>query len=370
MIGSNARTRGADRGRRRRRDGQGVSALPAGRVLVGAGLALCLWGTPLQAQDYPPLSPPALDYFRAADERQKAGDIAGAIDAYRRAIALVPGRADLHYNLAVALDRRGDLPGALAQLQHAVELDPGYADARVYLGTLRQQQGDVAGAIREYRDALRIAPLHAGAHANLGVALKESGDLEGAIREYRRSLEIDPDGKVALHNLRIALREGEEGRKAAREDDAVSEPAERAPAPSQEGGPVARSGWRSQGGRQARARPGGAPAARSSGGTPAVSASVTKNREALLHYRVGQALEAKGDLVRARREYLEASRHDPGFAAARCGLGRVLAKTGDSRGETAALDECLRLEPGNPRAHLIRERLEELRRDGAERSAD
>lgn len=318
--------------------------------IISIALTFLLGGGSLWAQGYPPLSPQALEHFRAADALQRQGDLAGAIREYRQAIALAPNRADLRYNLGIALYLQGDQGGAIAELHQATALNPTYADAHVYLGTILHNRGDLEGAIAEYREALRVDPTHAGAHTNLGVALKTKGDLDGAIQEYQQALALNPQSAAARHNLDIALREKVERQKAS-EASSAEEPEGARPLTTDiktaAVSPVAVP-------KTAEPLP---PPPESS---PFLVSVTTENQEALFHYQLAQTLEARGDLVRAKREYQEAQKHDPRFAAAYCSLGLVLEKAGDKRGAAVQLTRCLKLASRTPQASSIRERLVRL----------
>ncbi len=57
-----------------------------------------------------------------------AGDIEGAMDAFRRVVNLEPGRASAHYNLARIAARMGDKSKAIEHFVRAVQLQPDYQD--------------------------------------------------------------------------------------------------------------------------------------------------------------------------------------------------------------------------------------------------
>ena len=57
-----------------------------------------------------------------------AGDLEGAMEAYRRALELEPGRASAHYNLARIAARMKDKPKAIEHFVKAVELQSDYLD--------------------------------------------------------------------------------------------------------------------------------------------------------------------------------------------------------------------------------------------------
>ena len=58
----------------------------------------------------------------------QAGDLAGALEAYARAIELEPSRASTHYNVARIAARMGDRGQAIDHFARAVELQPDFVD--------------------------------------------------------------------------------------------------------------------------------------------------------------------------------------------------------------------------------------------------
>ncbi len=352
----------------------------AGYLFVGIlWFLLAVGGGPVWAESPSPFPLKALEHFRKADTLQRDGDLSGAIQEYRKALALAPDRPELHYNLGIALDLQGDPQGAEAELRRTIELDPEYVDAYVYLGTVLHQRGSLGEAVALYRKALRLDPNHAGAHANLGVALKSQGDLEGAIRQYRQALALDPESTVARHNLDLALQE---------QKAKQSKQPERPPAVQRQTKELAQEGIREEEIPEAFApdapkpakasvasdlppspvsvlrtakqeRPPRSVLGRRQGEIPRVSVH-TNSPQALLHFRIGRALEAKGDLARAKREYREAQAYDPRFAAAYCRMGFLLEKEGDPRGASVYLRRCLKLAPNDPHAPRVRDRLARL----------
>lgn len=89
--------------------------------------------------------------------RQQVGELAGAIEAYRRARALETD-ATVTFNLAVALDDLGRAEEAVGAYGEALAEDPGLADAHFNLSCLYERQGDRAAALRHlisYRDLVR-----------------------------------------------------------------------------------------------------------------------------------------------------------------------------------------------------------------------
>jgi tetratricopeptide (TPR) repeat protein len=94
-------------------------------------LLFLLLSAPLVAQ-----APNAQDFerlFARALALQQAGDMLGAIDTYKAALAIVPDRADALSNLGAAYVRLGQFDDAVAQYQEALKADPANNTVRLNL---------------------------------------------------------------------------------------------------------------------------------------------------------------------------------------------------------------------------------------------
>jgi Flp pilus assembly protein TadD len=67
----------------------------------------------------------------------RRGEAKQAAALLERAIANAPPRADLHFNLALALEAAGNSGAALAQAGAALNIDPAFDPARRMMGRLR-----------------------------------------------------------------------------------------------------------------------------------------------------------------------------------------------------------------------------------------
>jgi hypothetical protein len=103
------------------------------------------------------------------------------------------------------LVRAGDLAGAAEAYRRATELDRRHATAFANLGNVQRLLGDAEAAERSHRAALRIDPSQAGFHFNLGRALEALKRSDDAIAAYRRAIERDASLVPALNNLALLL---------------------------------------------------------------------------------------------------------------------------------------------------------------------
>lgn len=104
-----------------------------------------------------------------------------AEQALRRALALDPGRANAHLNLALLFLERGKVSEARANLQEAVKKDPQVAAPHYLLGVIAYHQKDMDLAAREFRECLQLDPkLEPEAKLYLGSILAWQGEFPEA----------------------------------------------------------------------------------------------------------------------------------------------------------------------------------------------
>ena len=125
-----------------------------------------------------------------------------------------------HPDIALALSNRGtargeagDLAGAVADFDRALAVDPGYVDALDNRGYARLLAGDSEGALTDFDLALRRSPGNPGALAHRaqarfqrGVARYRAGDFAGAAADFAAVLRDAPDFPGARRNLEAARR--------------------------------------------------------------------------------------------------------------------------------------------------------------------
>jgi tetratricopeptide (TPR) repeat protein len=105
------------------------------------------------------------------------------------------------YERALALEAAGDLAGAISSYTRAIAGRRDFADAYNNLGRLRHDAGAVADAESLYRVAICAAGNVALYWFNLGVALEDQGRRAEAIAAYERALAMDGSMADAHFNL-------------------------------------------------------------------------------------------------------------------------------------------------------------------------
>src|SRR5437764_9440886 len=100
---------------------------------------------------------------------------------------------------AKAVEMAGQLYGRrqFAQAERVcrqiLERLPGNADAHNVLGVALSAQGKSDDAIEELRAATKLAPEAAAIRANLGEVLRQSGQLDDAERELEEAVRLEPN---------------------------------------------------------------------------------------------------------------------------------------------------------------------------------
>jgi tetratricopeptide (TPR) repeat protein len=136
----------------------------------------------------------------------KTGKFDLAVPAYEKAVALKPGFAGYHANLALCYVQTKHPDEAIAELHSAAQLDPSKA-ARFYysIGALESDRNHPKLAVEAFDKAIAADPSMADAYYFKGVNLiaqakTEGGKLvapAGTAEALKKYLELDPNGKHA-----------------------------------------------------------------------------------------------------------------------------------------------------------------------------
>jgi len=137
----------------------------------------------------------------------QVGKHAMAVEYVTQVIALNPGVAEFHNNLAVVYLELAQIEAAHRHLNKALELQPGYAEAHYNLGNLLGKEEKFEEAVAQYRQATALKPEYVDAYNNLGVALWSQGKLDEAVASCRHVLALKPDFSMAHNTLAAMLKD-------------------------------------------------------------------------------------------------------------------------------------------------------------------
>jgi predicted O-linked N-acetylglucosamine transferase (SPINDLY family) len=143
--------------------------------------------------------------FQSALAHHRAGALAEAVAAYRKAIALRPNHVECLVNLAQALLVLRCLDDSIAASCQAVALAPFIPEAHFNLGNALMLKGQTPQAIEAYRQAIRHRPSFSEAYSNLGNVLLSMGQIAQAIEACQTATRLNPNAAEGWHNYGNAL---------------------------------------------------------------------------------------------------------------------------------------------------------------------
>jgi tetratricopeptide (TPR) repeat protein len=146
----------------------------------------------------------AKQHFAEGVQFTKTRHYQAAIEAYQQAIALNPGLAEAHHELAFALYKLGKFKESIASSQQAIKLNPGNADTYRNLGLADSGLQRWKEAIAAFGQALKITPDDATTHYLLGLAFRHNDQLDLAIEAFKKAVKLNPDLAAAHYELGMA----------------------------------------------------------------------------------------------------------------------------------------------------------------------
>lgn len=144
--------------------------------------------------------PERLNAFAQALEAT-GGDATVIEEAYSRALAVQPARADIWVNYGRFLESRGRVPEARDAYGEAVSQEPWLATASYNLGTAQARSGDLEAAKMSLLDAVELEPRDPQAWGNLGAVYGQLGQPDSTRFAFEQAVILAPDNAVALGNL-------------------------------------------------------------------------------------------------------------------------------------------------------------------------
>ena len=128
-----------------------------------------------------PAAPDFETLFARAIELHQAGDVLGAIDTYKAALALSPDRPDALSNLGAAYVRLGQYDDAIAQYEAALKADPSSNAVRLNLALAYYKSARPSGAIPQLKRILSSDPEARNAYLLLADCYLQTGQDQEAI---------------------------------------------------------------------------------------------------------------------------------------------------------------------------------------------
>jgi len=150
----------------------------------------------------------ALAYQNRGLEALQAGNFAGAVPHFRRALELEPKNPALGHMLATSLYQSGQADAAIRQFEEVLRWAPAHARAHFSLGVILESQGRDQAAATRFAAAVKYEPDYVEARLGLAHCLELLGRAEESLPHYRHVVKIDPrrvDAWAGAANVLISL---------------------------------------------------------------------------------------------------------------------------------------------------------------------
>jgi tetratricopeptide (TPR) repeat protein len=200
---------------------QGTERYPdSARMAIGLGMALYSLGkydeavkSLLRAADLNPGDPRGYPFLSGAFDSSPS-QAEEVIERFRRFAELQPknGQAVFYYAMSLWKGKRSqdpnlDLNQIEALLKKSIALDPGLADAHFQLANLYSDQRQYAVAIPQYLKARELNPDLADVHYRLAQAYVRTGEKDAAQKEFRVYQQLGAQHLSDLDKQRAEIRQ-------------------------------------------------------------------------------------------------------------------------------------------------------------------
>lgn len=147
----------------------------------------------------------AMTLARLAQRSADEGNLEGAVQLYRRSLALEPNALAVTLGLAEAQYRMDDFRSALDTYRQVMRLDPVNDEALRGTGKTLIALDRPKEAIETYHKAAVRQPRDARIYNGLGVGMDMTGEHTAAQQQYRKALTLTPDDPNVQNNLALSL---------------------------------------------------------------------------------------------------------------------------------------------------------------------
>jgi tetratricopeptide (TPR) repeat protein len=154
------------------------------------------------------LSPQAIGASPAGPSDQEvSGFVQRQIAKLQAALRQHPDHADWHYRLGLLLKSEGELSGAIDAFRHAVAINPHYLKALTKLALALREAGQLDGAIRTLKRAVEVDPQSIDLHYQLGLMFADKNEFSLALDRFECAVSQEPHNLDYLANVALALQE-------------------------------------------------------------------------------------------------------------------------------------------------------------------
>ena len=131
----------------------------------------------------------------SADKLYQYGDIDGAIEEFKKALAVDPKNVNVHNSLGVCYGVKGDFDGAIDAFETAIRLNPEDVMATFNLGLAHLKKGDKQRALALFLGAHRLDGDNPEVACQIGLCYQDLGQIDAAL-EFLQKATARPRGRA------------------------------------------------------------------------------------------------------------------------------------------------------------------------------
>jgi Flp pilus assembly protein TadD len=171
---------------------------------------------PVDPNTLEPLPARELLAVESGNQSIRAGDLYGAENSYRKAMALSKGHVDAHIMLARLLTKQGRIDDAQQIIQDGLNWQPEQPDLNLMLGKHLLAKSHYPEAQRVFDNGLIRAPRNTDLLTGKGIAMDMQGDHVGAQVAYKEAITFNTgeDTSFVKNNLGLSYLFSNDAKKA------------------------------------------------------------------------------------------------------------------------------------------------------------
>ncbi len=135
-------------------------------------------------------------FFFLGNAKYESGDLAGAVAAFKKAVAIDSTFFKAVVNLGLMYDEQQNFAKAIETFEQATRLEPKNPDSWSHLGNAYYSQNNHAKATELYRKALALDPNSPQALYSMAVAFADAGIFREAVKYWERVAHVDAGGEL------------------------------------------------------------------------------------------------------------------------------------------------------------------------------
>ena len=123
----------------------------------------------------------------SADKLYQYGDVEGAIEEFKRALAVDPNDVNVHNSLGVCYGVQDKLDEAIGAFETAIRLDPEDVMATFNLGLAQAKQGNPEKALELFLEAHRLDEDNPDVAYQIGMCCREKDEIDSALEYFEKA---------------------------------------------------------------------------------------------------------------------------------------------------------------------------------------